>query len=124
MQTNQSNNMLLVVGLKTCSTVKKTINWLENNEVEFTFQDLKKKPLNRDELLDLVHKLSLETVLNKRGTTWKKLAVNSEELSTKQMFDLLLENQSMIKRPVLVLGEAVMVGFEPEALEAFVESGS
>jgi Spx/MgsR family transcriptional regulator len=115
--------MLLVVGIKNCSTVKKTLDWLNNNGIEYVFQDLKKKPLNRDELLDLVQKLSLETVLNKKGTTWRNLGLNSDELSPKQLFDLLLDNQSMIKRPVLVQGEAVMVGFEPEALEAFIESG-
>jgi arsenate reductase len=113
--------MLLVAGIKNCSTVKKTLTWLDNNGVEYTFQDLKKKPLNKDELLDLVQKLSLETVLNKKGTTWRNMNLNADELSPKQLFDLLLEHQSMIKRPVLVMGEAVMVGFEPEALEAFIE---
>lgn len=114
--------MLRVVGIKNCSTVKKALNWLDENEIEYEFRDLKKDPLTEDQLLDLVNKLSLGTVLNKKGMKWRSLQVNDDELTDKDRFELLLEHQTMIKRPVLVYGEAVMVGFDPEGYQAFLDN--
>lgn len=112
--------MLTVVGIKNCNTVQKTLKWLENEGHTFTFRDVKKSPLHEDELLDIVNKLSLETVINKKGTTWRKLEVTEKNLSDQELFELLLDNQSMIKRPVLLLGDAVMIGFDEEALTEFL----
>ncbi|MCC5925366.1 MAG: arsenate reductase family protein [Bacteroidetes bacterium] len=113
--------MLHVVGIKNCSTVKKALNWLETNGISFTFQDVKKNPLTDEEVLDLVKKLSMQTVLNKRGTKWKSLNLNADQLSDQELFDLLVTHQTMIKRPVLVNDGAVMVGFDEEAYKAFLE---
>lgn len=112
--------MLHVVGIKNCNTIKKTLDWLEEEGIDYSFQDVKKTPLNRDEVLDLVSKLSLETIINKRGTKWRSLNV-SADISEKDLFELVLEHQTMIKRPVLVKGEAVMVGFDPDSIESFLE---
>lgn len=116
--------MLHVVGIKNCSTVQKARKWLEDRGIEYTFQDVKKDPLSDEEVLDLVKKLSIQTVLNKRGTKWRSLNLNADELTDQELFELLTEHQTMIKRPVLVMGEAVMVGFDPEAYEAFLETGA
>jgi Spx/MgsR family transcriptional regulator len=112
--------MLTVIGLKTCSTIKKTLKWLDVHEHSYFFRDVKKKPLTEVELLDIVNKLSLETVINKRGTTWKKLNVDGSSLTDVELFDLLLQNQSMIKRPVITQDDAVLIGFDEEALQEFL----
>jgi arsenate reductase len=113
--------MLHVVGIKNCSTVKKALNWLDEKGISYTFQDVKKDPLSDEEVFDLVKKLSIQTVLNTRGKKWKSLQLNADELSDQELFDLLVTHQVMIKRPVLVSDGAVMVGFDEEAYESFLE---
>ncbi len=112
--------MLNVVGIKNCSTVQKTLKWLDDHGHSYTFRDVKKNPLEQEELLDLVNKLSLESVINKKGSTWRKLELSQANLSDQDLFIVLFENQSMIKRPVLILDEAVMIGFDNEALTEFL----
>lgn len=112
--------MLHIIGIKNCDTVKKTLKWLEERDIEFTFQDVKKDPLSDEEVLDIVKKLSIETVINKRGTKWKSLNVADKKLSDQQLFDLVTEHQTMIKRPVIYREDSVMIGFDEDALESFI----
>lgn len=113
--------MLLVIGIKNCNTIQKTLKWLEEKNIKFIFRDVKKDPLSDEELHDIVRKLSLETVINKRGTKWRSLGVSDKNLNDQDLFNLLAENQTMIKRPVILLDESVLIGFDEEALSAFLE---
>lgn len=112
--------MLHVIGIKNCDTIKKTRKWLNENEVEFEFIDLKKEPLTVDEIKELEFKVGLDVLINKRGTTYRNLGLKDKSLSDQDMIQTLQENQSMIKRPVLVLDEAVLVGYDEEAFKNFV----
>lgn len=112
--------MLHVIGIKNCDTIKKTRKWLNENEIEFEFIDLKKEPLTNDEIKELEYKVGLDVLVNKRGTTYRKLGLKDKNLSDQDMIETLQENQSMIKRPVLVLDEAVLVGYDEEAFKNFV----
>jgi len=112
--------MLHVIGIKNCDTIRKTNKWLIENEVEFEFIDLKKEPLTIDEIKELEYKVGLDVLVNKRGTTYRNLGLKDKELSNAKMIEVLKENQSMIKRPVLVKGEAVLVGYDEEAFKNFV----
>lgn len=112
--------MLHVIGIKNCDTIKKTRKWLTENEVEFEFIDLKKEPLSIDEIKELEYKVGLDVLVNKRGTTYRNLGLKDRDLSDEEMVGILQENQSMIKRPVLVLDEAVLVGYDEEAFKNFV----
>ncbi len=112
--------MLHVIGIKNCDTVKKARAWLAEKEVEYEFVDLKKEPLNIDELKELEFKVGLDVLVNRRGTTYRKLGLKDKNLTDEEMLNVLLENQSMIKRPVLVKDEAVLVGFDEQAFEGFV----
>jgi Spx/MgsR family transcriptional regulator len=112
--------MLHIVGIKNCNTVQKTLKWLQERNVEFTFQDVKKDPLADEEILDLVKKLSLETVINKKGSKWRSLNLSDKNLSDQQLFDLLTEHQTMIKRPVIYRDGSVLIGFDEDALESFI----
>ena len=112
--------MLHVIGIKNCDTIKKTRKWLNENEVEFEFIDLKKEPLTVDEIKELEFKVGLDVLVNKRGTTYRNLGLKDKSLSDQDMIQTLQENQSMIKRPVLVLDEAVLVGYDEEAFKNFV----
>lgn len=112
--------MLHVIGIKNCNTVKKALAWFKENEVEYEFIDLKKDPLTIEELKELEYKIGLDVLVNRRGTTYRNLGLKDKSLTDEEMLAVLQENQSMIKRPVLIKDEAVLVGFDEEAYEGFV----
>lgn len=114
--------MVEVIGIKNCNTVKKTLNWLDENGIEWQLRDVKKDPLTPNELAGLVGKVGLETLVNRKGRKWKMLGLSDKELSDNDIFDVLLENQTVIKRPVLVYGESIMVGFDESSLSEFLQS--
>ena len=112
--------MLEVTGIKNCNTIRKTRKWLEENEIEYTFRDVKSKPLSPNELADYVKKVGLDTLVNKRGRTWQMLGLSDKNLNDNDLFEVLLEKQTMIKRPLFKKGEAVLVGFDEDAITTFV----
>ncbi|MEX0720264.1 MAG: arsenate reductase family protein [Balneolaceae bacterium] len=113
--------MLHIVGIKNCNKIRDTKNWMAEREVEFEFIDVKKEPLNRDELQELADKVGLEVLINKKGMMWRKLGLAKKDLTDSELFDVLLENQNMIKRPVLIKNDAVLVGYDEDAFEPFLE---
>lgn len=113
--------MLHLIGIKNCNKIRDTKKWLEERDIEYTFVDLKKEPLTRHELEDLREKVGLDVLVNKRGMKWRSLGLAQKDLSEDELFEQLLEHQVMIKRPVLAEEHAVLVGYDEEAFEAFVE---
>ncbi len=116
--------MLEVIGITNCNTIKKTKEWLSDNNISYSFRDVKKEPLTPNELAELVMRAGLDTLVNRKGRKWKMLDLSGKELTDNDLFEVLLEHQTMIKRPVLRRGEAVMVGFDEDAMEQFVEGES
>ena len=112
--------MLKVYGIKNCNKVRDTFKWLEENDVEYEFINLKKDPLFEGKLDEFVHKVGLDVLVNKRSTTYRNLGLKDKDLSEDDLFDVLLENQTMIKRPVLELDDAVLVGYDEDAFDSFV----
>lgn len=113
--------MIQVYGIKNCNKVRDTFKWLKNNEIKYEFVDLKKEPLTRDELQSFVNQIGLDVLINRRGMKWRQLGLKEKNLNDKELFDYLLEHQVMMKRPVLVKEEAILVGYDEDAFEAFVE---
>ncbi len=113
--------MLEVIGITNCNTIKKTKEWLSDQGVAYSFRDVKKDPLNPNELAELVMRAGLDTLVNRQGRKWKMLGLSDKELTDNDLFEVLLEHQTMIKRPVLRRGDAVMVGFDEDALQNFTE---
>lgn len=104
--------------------MKKTFKWLDDHGVEYEFINLKQTPFTGDELAQLVELVGLDTLLNRRGMMWRKLGLAHKDLTEKELFEELLEHQTMIKRPVLIDDDsAVLVGFDEEAIENFVITG-
>jgi len=107
--------MIKIYGIPNCDTIKKARKWLEKNNLEYEFHDYKKLGVPEKNLKRWVKKAGWEAVLNKRGTTWRKLddAIknNIDETSAIQvMFD----NPSAIKRPVLEKDQTLLVGFKED----------
>lgn len=114
--------MLTLIGIPNCDQIRKTRAWLDDHKVEYAFADLKKEPLTRSEIAELASKVYFDTLINKKGTTWRNLGIGNLELSNEQMLDLIEKNQTVMKRPILVDQDGnVMVGFDEDALERFVE---
>ncbi|REL37671.1 hypothetical protein DYD21_07760 [Rhodohalobacter sp. SW132] len=114
--------MLKVYGIKNCNKVRDSLKWLDERDIEYTFVNLKKEPLSADKLDEFVHKVGLDVLINRRGTTWRNLGLKDQDLSDEELFEKLLENQMMIKRPVIEEeGDgAVLVGYDEDAFESFI----
>lgn len=112
--------MLHIAGIKSCNKIRDTKKWLKEQGIRFEFIDLKEEPFTRSELKELEFKVGLDVLVNKRGRTWRDLGLADKDLSDKELFDVLLNNQTMIKRPVLLKEESVLVGYDESSFEAFI----
>jgi len=113
---------ITIYGIKNCDTMKKARAWLDKNKIEYAFHDYKAAGIDRDRLERWSKKVGWETLLNKAGTTFKKLPEKDREgVTEKKAIALMLAQPSMIKRPVLDLGGGkLLVGFKPETYGAAI----
>jgi Spx/MgsR family transcriptional regulator len=105
-----------VYGITNCNTVKKALDWLKTNHVNYEFQDFKKLGVAPEKLQEWNDKAGYEKFLNKQGLTWKQLEPEIKE-SVKTSADalkLLQQQTSMIKRPVIEDGNFLFFGFDEE----------
>ena len=106
-------------GIPNCDTVKKARVWLDQHGVVFAFHDYKKAGIDRPRLETWVAEHGWETVLNRAGTTFRALPdADKADLDSGKAVALMLAQPSMIKRPVLDLGDRTLVGFKPERYAA------
>ena len=104
-----------VYGIPNCNTVKKARTWLTDHGFEYEFHDFKKQGITAEKLQEWCAVFGWEKVLNKKGTTWKKLSAEQQTMVTDEAtaIALLLENTSAIKRPVVEQdGKAVLISFD------------
>lgn len=105
-------------GIRNCDTMKKAWTWLDAHGVDYVFHDYRKDGVDRARLEDWVRRAGWETVLNRAGTTFRKLPeAERQDLDARKAVELMLAQPSMIKRPVLEAGEALLMGFKPTAYE-------
>jgi len=113
-----------IYGIKNCDTMKKARTWLESHEVPHTFHDYKASGIDKPTLEGWAKKVGWEILLNRAGTTFKKLPdADKEDLTEKKALALMLAQPSMIKRPVLEVGGKLLVGFKPDIYEKDVGKG-
>jgi Spx/MgsR family transcriptional regulator len=106
-------------GIPNCDTVKKARKWLEANALDYAFHDYKKEGADAAHLADWIEQAGVATVLNKRGTTYRKLSDQDKaRLEADQTGEaaviLLQENPSMIKRPVATHAGGILIGFKED----------
>lgn len=105
----------VIYGIKNCDTMKKARGWLDANGIEAVFHDYKTQGIDLDHLEGWCEAAGWETVLNRAGTTFKKLDdAKKTDLTQEKAIGLMLEQPSMIKRPVLETEGKITVGFKPE----------
>ena len=106
--------MIVIYGIKNCDTMKKARAWLEAHKVAYRFHDYKAEGIDRARLETWVKALGWETLLNRAGTTFRKLPDKDKDgLNEKKAIALMLAQPSMIKRPVIEKGAKRLVGFKP-----------
>ena len=104
-----------IYGIKNCDTMKKARRFLDDKGVAYVFHDYKAEGIDRARLEGWAKKVGWESLLNRAGTTFRKLPeVAREGLTEKKAIDLMLAQPSMIKRPVLEAAGTLLVGFKPD----------
>ncbi|MDH0893969.1 MULTISPECIES: ArsC family reductase [unclassified Pseudomonas] len=112
----------VLYGIKACDTMKKARTWLDEHGVAYDFHDYKVSAIDRANLQKWCAEHGWETVLNRAGTTFRKLDdAQKADLDQDKAIELMLAQPSMIKRPVLDLGNRTLVGFKPDLYAAALE---
>ena len=107
---------ITIYGIKNCDTMKKARAWLDDNGVAYAFHDYKTEGIDKATLERWAKDVGWEALLNRAGTTFRKLPEREREhVTEKKAIALMLEQPSMIKRPVADVGGKLIVGFKPEA---------
>jgi arsenate reductase len=103
----------ILYGIPNCDTIKKARTWLEQHDIAYRFHDFRKAGIDRDMIAAWLADLGWETLVNRKGTTWRALADERKAaiIDADSATQLMLESPSVIKRPVLVRGNSAHVGF-------------
>ena len=107
--------MKTVYAIPNCNTVKKALDWLKKNKVAVEFHDYKKKGITATQLTDWSKQIGWETLINKKGATWRQLPKEIQESITTQKaaIALMIEKTSIIKRPLIEEnGKIIVLGFD------------
>jgi len=106
---------ITIYGIKNCDTMARACAWLDGKGVKYKFHDYKDAGIDRTHLEQWVKEVGWETLLNRAGTTYRKLPDKDKEgLTEKTAIALMIAQPSMIKRPVLDVGGKLVVGFKPQ----------
>lgn len=109
----------ILYGIKACDTMKKARTWLDEHQVDYAFHDYKSAGIDREHLSRWCDQHGWQTVLNKAGTTFRKLGDEQKaDIDQAKAIELMLAQPSMIKRPVLQLGDKTVIGFKPDIYAA------
>lgn len=106
---------ITIYGIKNCDTMKKARAWLDGHGIAYGFHDYKATGIERNRLEGWAREVGWETLLNRAGTTFRKLPDKDKQgLTEKKAIGLMVAQPSMIKRPVLEVGAKLLVGFKAE----------
>lgn len=111
-----------VFGIPTCDSVRNARRWLEDNKIQYKFHDFRKDGLDAQRLARWIEQVGWEILLNRRGTTWRQLpAEQRETIDAQRAQALMLEQPTLIKRPVLATGPHLEVGFDADRYQTLFQ---
>ncbi|MEN3974725.1 arsenate reductase [Emcibacter sp. SYSU 3D8] len=111
--------MIDVYGIRNCDTVKKARDWLDGKGIEYRFHDFKLEGIDAKTAARWMKALGRDTVINRRGTTWRKLSPAQQAMdSDAAAVSLVMAQPSLVKRPVIDTGKTLTVGFGDEQRQA------
>ena len=114
--------MVRVFGLKSCDTCRRARQWLDSKKVAYCFVDVRSDGLTESDLKRWAKAVGWETLLNRRGTTWRKLDEAAKtNLTTTRAIRLMSQNPALVKRPVFETADGIRVGFSAEAQAALAK---
>ncbi|RUT85328.1 MULTISPECIES: ArsC family reductase [unclassified Mesorhizobium] len=114
--------MITIYGITTCDTVRKARLWLEGHDVAYRFHDFRAEGLDAKRMDGWAGKVGWEKLLNRGSTTFRELLDNDKQsLDEKKAKALMLAKPTVIKRPVLEVGDRILVGFKADVYEAVVK---
>lgn len=111
--------MITLYGIPNCGSVKKARDWLERQGIAYDFHDFKKAGIDEHTIAGWMKQVSWEVLVNKKGTTWRGLSDETKDAVTSAATatQLMIDNPSVIKRPVLRKGKSILVGFDANNYE-------
>ena len=110
--------MNTLYGIPNCDTIKKAKKWLDENKVEYTFHDYRKDGINEAWITEAEQALGWESMLNKRGTTYRQLSDEQKaNINKESAITLMLESPAMIKRPILLAKGSYTIGFSVDTYQ-------
>jgi Spx/MgsR family transcriptional regulator len=114
--------MAKIYGIKNCNSMKKAFDWCDERGVAYEFHDYKKEGVPRDRLVEWCRAVGWKTLVNTKGTTYRKLSPEDQEITTQsKAVALMVANPSLIKRPVVETSTGqLVVGFDPALFASFV----
>ena len=111
--------MTTLYGIRNCDTIKKARRWLEANGIEYRFHDVRADGISRADLQDWMKTLDWENLLNRRGTSWRKLPESvRSSINKTSATSIMLDNPAIIKRPVLAHGNKLYLGFSVDSYQS------
>ena len=115
--------MYIIYGIKNCNTMKKAFTWLDEHQINYQFHNYKTDGLSAELLNDLLKLVDWQSLLNTRGTTWRKLdeALRNQIDNQDTAIKVMLANPSILKRPLLIDGKRALLGFSEESYSEFVK---
>jgi len=110
--------MLKIYGIKNCDSVRKAIKYLKSHNIDHEFIDFRETPVDQDTIASWLQHTDINTLFNTRGTTYRTLKLKELSLNDKDKQSWLAKENMLIKRPVIVLNNKVIVGYnESQYLE-------
>jgi Spx/MgsR family transcriptional regulator len=110
--------MISIYGIKNCDTMKKAFRWLDEHNVEYQFFDYKKVGVDAELATQWLAQQDWQTLINKRGTTWRKLDDNTKDtMNNSNALAVMMAQPSIIKRPLIIKDDAIILGFNAEDYE-------
>jgi arsenate reductase len=112
---------MIIYGINNCDTVKKARRWLDSRSIDYKFHDFRKQGLNEKIINGWLQTVSWDKILNKRSTSWRNLDASIQQtVNETTIVDLLLENPTLIKRPVMDVNDTITVGFNSDTYEGIL----
>ena len=107
---------IIVYGIPNCDTTKKALAWLSKKNIPFSFHDYKQQGINKEKLNVWCNRKGWELIFNKRSTTWRELTEAEQEKVRDQSsaIKIMIQYNSIIKRPIIEKGNDLLVGFNEE----------
>lgn len=111
---------IILYGIKNCDTVKKARDWLAAQQIDYRFHDFRSEGLTATQVATWIKEIGLETLVNKRSTTWKELDADAKaSFSEQNAVSIIVGNPTLIKRPLLDTGKEKFVGFKATEYQTY-----